>query len=139
MKNNKIMKNLRDGIAVVAVSTMIGAPFGYFWAKNDPYNKWIEKIQDAPTIEARIDSNNKLWDKYMGENMLHGQPTYHAFLDEIKKRNEGNIISYNNDHFDFKKQPINFPDVDGNGKAGDEYRVFPKVNRNGKGGLYKND
>ena len=33
-----------------------------------------------------------------------------------------------------KKQPINFPDVDGNGKAGDEYRVFPKVNQNGKDG-----
>ena len=118
MKKNKIMKNIRDGIAVVAVSTMIGAPFGYFWAKNDPYNKHIENIQNASTIEARIDSNNKLWDKYMGEDMLHGQPTYHAFLDKVKEMNKSNIIEYSNGNLEFKTQPINFPDVDGNGVAG---------------------
>ena len=116
-KNNKIMKNIKDGIKVVTLATIVGAPLGYFLGKTDPYNKHVENIQNAPTIEAYLNGND-IWGKYMGENMLHGQPTYHTFLDEIQKRNKGNIKRYNNGNFDFKSQPINFPDVDLDGKAG---------------------
>nr|MBC8443978.1 hypothetical protein [Candidatus Woesearchaeota archaeon] len=100
----------------------IGAGGGYLLGKADPYKSEIEKIQNAPTIEAYV-QGNEVWGRFQREDLLHGQPTYHEFLREIKKRNEGNMVFYNDcmDVFDFKSQPINWPDIDGDGQAG-KYR-----------------
>lgn len=119
-KNKKtFMKKVRDGAITLVAIVAIGAGGGYLLDKIDPYKPEIEKIHSAPTIEAYV-PGNKVWGKFQRENILHGQPTYHAFLMEIKKRNEGNMNFYDAclDVFDFKSQPINWPDIDRDGKVG---------------------
>ena len=119
-KNKKSFgKKIRDGAITLAAIVAIGAGGGYVLDKADPYKSEVEKIYNAPTIEACV-PGNEVWGRFQREDILHGQPTYHEFLRELKERNEGNMVFYNNcmDVFDFKSQPINWPDIDGDGLAG---------------------
>ena len=118
-KEKTFGRKIRDGAITLAAIVAIGSGAGYLLGKTDPYNKEVEKIYNAPTIEAYV-PGDEVWGRFQREDILHGQPTYHEFLREIKKRNEGNMVFYNNcmDVFDFKSQPINWPDVDGDGQAG---------------------
>jgi hypothetical protein len=85
----------------------------------DPYYEAVKKVHSAPTIETKV-PEDKVYLRFQEEAVMHGKPTYYAFIEELYKRNEGNIIQPGKQRhqFYFKSQPINWPDVDCDGFAG---------------------
>ena len=112
---------MRDLTKILGTGALViggGLLIGVFVDRLDPYRKAIEQIRSAPTIQAHV-PGNEVYIRYQREDIRHGQPTKNAFIDEIYARNPENIKQYGGQRevFDFIKQPINWPDADGDGTA----------------------
>jgi len=95
----RFLKNLAYGAVGIAIlgGTYITVSNSHLKPEDFNKAKWIEKTNPIGTI----------WDEYMGENIVRTTFNWHMYIDEVRKKNKGNL-----------EGDILFPDLDGDGKVG---------------------
>ncbi len=100
MRNKKgLLKNLAYGAVGLAILGVTYITVSNNHLKPEDFNKvkWIES--DNPS--------GRIWNEYMGENIVRTPFNWHTYIDEVRKKNKGKL-----------EGKILFPDLDGDGKVG---------------------
>jgi len=97
------LKNLACGAVGLAI---LGGTYITISNSNDKNYLKPEDFNRAKWIE-KTNANGIIWDEYMNENIVKNQFNWHLYIDEVRKKNKGNL-----------EGDILLPDLDGNGKVG---------------------
>ncbi len=104
MKDKKgFLKNLACGAVGLAI---LGGTYITISNSNDKNYLKPEDFSKAKWIES-YNPIGTIWDEYMGENIVRTTFNWHMYIDEVRKKNKGNL-----------EGDILFPDLDGDGKVG---------------------
>jgi len=104
MKNKKrLLKNLVYGAVGLA---LLGGTYITISNSNDKNYLKPEDFSEARWIKSP-NASGIIWDEYMDENISKNQFNWHLYIDEVRKKNKGDL-----------EGEILFPDLDGDGKVG---------------------